>query len=29
MNDCQLAIFLVKIGKPNDLVTKVLRRLRR
>jgi hypothetical protein len=29
MNDCQLTIFFVKMGKPNYLVTKVLRRLRR
>jgi hypothetical protein len=29
MNDCRLIIFFVKMGKPNDLVTKVLRRLRR
>jgi hypothetical protein len=29
MNDCRPTVFFVKMGKPNDLVTKVFRRLRR
>jgi hypothetical protein len=29
MNDRRLTVFFVKKGKPNNLVTKVLRRLRR
>gem|GEM_PF-6466935 len=29
MNDCRVTIFFVKMGRQNDLVTKVFRRLRR